>query len=246
MESNVCFIWWILYFRVYADVTLNHMAEVGSSGLGTGGSFYVDPQYPMVQLSYSDFNDARNCSTKDLTAHNYKNKTEVRNCRLQALNDLKIFTERVRKVQLDFLNKLIDIGVAGFRIDAAKHMWPSELEQLYLQLHHLNNRYFPFDTSRGSGYWHGWAAVWCSRVYQERQGHQLWIWVSHCKNISVSANSGHQYYLTTMRTEFYKFLLCLPTIDDYTMQKPDWIILTKMDDFNLFLNSRSKLYFLTF
>lgn len=146
MESNVCFIWWILYFRVYADVTLNHMAEVGSSGLGTGGSFYVDPQYPMVQLSYSDFNDARNCSTKDLTAHNYKNKTEVRNCRLQALNDLKIFTERVRKVQLDFLNKLIDIGVAGFRIDAAKHMWPSELEQLYLQLHHLNNRHFPFDT----------------------------------------------------------------------------------------------------
>lgn len=146
MESKVCFIWWILYFRVYADVTLNHMAEVGSSGLGTGGSFYVDPQYPMVQLSYSDFNDARNCSTKDLTAHNYKNKTEVRNCRLQALNDLKIFTERVRKVQLEFLNKLIDIGVAGFRIDAAKHMWPSELEQLYLRLHHLNNSHFPFDT----------------------------------------------------------------------------------------------------
>lgn len=131
---------------MYADVTLNHMAEAGSSGLGTGGSFYVDPQYPTVRFSYDDFNDARNCSTKDLTVHNYKNKTEVRNCRLQALNDLRIFTERVRKTQLDFLNKLIDIGVAGFRIDAAKHMWPSELVQLYLQVHHLNNRYFPFDT----------------------------------------------------------------------------------------------------
>lgn len=122
------------------------MSEAGSSGLGTGGSYYSDPFYPELQISESDFNSAQNCSTKDLTVHNYTNKAEVRNCRLQALNDLKIFSNHIQEVQLEFLNKLIDIGVAGFRIDAAKHMWPSELERLYLRFHHLNTRYFPFDT----------------------------------------------------------------------------------------------------
>lgn len=122
------------------------MSEAGSSGLGTGGSYYSDPFYPELQISESDFNSAQNCSTKDLTVHNYTNKAEVRNCRLQALNDLKIFSNHIQEVQLEFLNKLIDIGVAGFRIDAAKHMWPSELERLYLRFHHLNTTYFPFDT----------------------------------------------------------------------------------------------------
>lgn len=90
------------------------MVEVGFSGLGMGGLFYVDFQYLMVQLFYSDFNDVRNCFIKDLIVYNYKNKIEVCNCCLQVLNDLKIFIECVRKVQVDFLNKLIDIGVVGF------------------------------------------------------------------------------------------------------------------------------------
>ncbi|XP_061162621.1 alpha-amylase-like [Saccostrea echinata] len=132
--------------RIYADVTLNHMAQAGSSGLGTAGSYYSDPLYPDVQFSESNFNNAQNCSSKDLTVHNYTNKVEVRNCRLQALNDLKIFSSHIQETQLKFLNKLTDIGVAGFRIDAAKHMWPSELERLYVKLHHLSTKYFPFDT----------------------------------------------------------------------------------------------------
>lgn len=36
------------------------------------------------------------------------------------------------------MNKLIDIGVAGFRIDAAKHMWPGDLGPLYENLKDLN------------------------------------------------------------------------------------------------------------
>ncbi len=35
------------------------------------------------------------------------------------------------------MNDLIDIGVAGFRVDAAKHMWPEETEILYEKLHDL-------------------------------------------------------------------------------------------------------------
>lgn len=35
------------------------------------------------------------------------------------------------------MNKLIDLGVAGFRIDAAKHMWPSDLQVIYSRLNDL-------------------------------------------------------------------------------------------------------------
>ena len=30
----------------------------------------------------------------------------------------------------EYMNRLINIGVAGFRIDAAKHMWPNDLNKL--------------------------------------------------------------------------------------------------------------------
>ena len=35
------------------------------------------------------------------------------------------------------MNDLIDIGVAGFRVDASKHMWPEEDGLLYGELHDL-------------------------------------------------------------------------------------------------------------
>jgi alpha-amylase len=35
------------------------------------------------------------------------------------------------------MNHLIDIGVAGFRIDAAKHMWPNDLNKLLGKLKNL-------------------------------------------------------------------------------------------------------------
>lgn len=44
------------------------------------------------------------------------------------------------------MNKLISIGVAGFRIDAAKHMWPQYLSAIYSGLHTLNETFFPPNT----------------------------------------------------------------------------------------------------
>jgi alpha-amylase len=32
---------------------------------------------------------------------------------------------------IEYLNSLIDIGVAGFRADASKHMWPADLTALF-------------------------------------------------------------------------------------------------------------------
>jgi len=42
--------------------------------------------------------------------------------------------EYVRNKIAEYLNNLIDIGVAGFRIDAAKHMWPGDLRAIYSKL----------------------------------------------------------------------------------------------------------------
>ena len=38
---------------------------------------------------------------------------------------------------------MIDIGVAGFRVDAAKHIWPEDIGNIYEELHDLNSTYFP-------------------------------------------------------------------------------------------------------
>lgn len=52
----------------------------------------------------------------------------VRKCKLSGMPDLA--TEDggyVRPHQTAFLNKLISLGVTGFRIDAAKHMYPADI-----------------------------------------------------------------------------------------------------------------------
>lgn len=41
------------------------------------------------------------------------------------------------------MNKLIDMGVAGFRVDACKHMWPGDLDNVYRRLNNLNTKWFP-------------------------------------------------------------------------------------------------------
>ena len=56
--------------------------------------------------------------------NNYGDPENVRYCNLEGLTDLYGATDYVRSAVAGYFNHLIDIGVAGFRIDAAKHMWP--------------------------------------------------------------------------------------------------------------------------
>lgn len=48
----------------------------------------------------------------------------MRNCYLVSLTDLYGKLDYVRDAVAGYFNHLIQIGVAGIRIDAAKHMWP--------------------------------------------------------------------------------------------------------------------------
>lgn len=48
---------------------------------------------------------------------------------------------------MEYLNHLVDLGVAGFRIDAAKHMYPEDLAKIYKAVKDLNTT---FGFSKGS------------------------------------------------------------------------------------------------
>jgi len=68
----------------------------------------------------------------------------VRNCELVSLRDLKLGEGYVRGKIIEFMNKLIGYGVAGFRIDASKHMWPGDMGAILGQLQNLNTAHgFP-------------------------------------------------------------------------------------------------------
>lgn len=114
--------------RIFVDVVVNHMAAPGPSTplIGTAGSL-ADPlarDFPLVPFDKSDFHQS--CSIQ-----NYSNATEVRSCELSALPDLDQSNANVRGAIVEFMNTLIDMGVAGFRMDACKHMSPADLRIIY-------------------------------------------------------------------------------------------------------------------
>jgi len=115
--------------RIYVDAIINHMSAV--SGLGSGGTQHNSgtKYYPGVPFSAFDFNDGK-CRTSSGNIENYQDIYQVRDCKLVGLPDLAAGNEYVRQKIADYLNNLIDIGVAGFRIDAAKHMWPGDIQAI--------------------------------------------------------------------------------------------------------------------
>jgi len=84
--------------RIYVDVVLNHMANVSKCLC-----------YPDVPYTYEHFH------LPECTINNYKNATEVRCCELDGCPDLDQSNDYVAEIQIEFLNYLIGIGVAGFR-----------------------------------------------------------------------------------------------------------------------------------
>lgn len=129
--------------RIYVDTVINHMA--GSSGTGTSGSSFNagTEQYPGVPFGPYDFTTRSDCPTASGDIHNYNNAVEVRNCRLLGMPDLGIHKQHTKSMLLGYLNRLVEIGVAGFRVDASKHMWPDHLRSLFQSVRNLNTTWFP-------------------------------------------------------------------------------------------------------
>lgn len=123
--------------RTYVDVVINHMTGVHKKNIGTGGSMAdsANRSYPAVGFNATHFN------SPVCIINNYNDPFEVRNCELVGLRDLNHTNPFVREKTIEFLNHLIDLGVAGFRVDAAKHMWPRDLERIYNALKPLNKEH---------------------------------------------------------------------------------------------------------
>nr|AAP97393.1 alpha-amylase 2 [Diatraea saccharalis] len=129
--------------RIYVDAVINHMTGEPPENVGTAGSTATFSQwdYPAVPFTWEHFNWPH-CVIDGM---DYVNDAwRVRNCELVGLKDLNQANEHVRNMIVNFMNHLIDLGVAGFRIDAAKHMWPHDLEIIYNRLNNLNTAHgFP-------------------------------------------------------------------------------------------------------
>ncbi|VVC86930.1 unnamed protein product [Leptidea sinapis] len=128
---------------VYVDAVINHMTGEPSENVGTAGNTanFREWYYPAVPYTREHFNWPH-CVIDGMDYVN--NAWRVRNCELVGLKDLNQSNEHVRRSIVDFMNRLIDLGVAGFRIDAAKHMWPQDLRIIYDRLRNLNTAHgFP-------------------------------------------------------------------------------------------------------
>ncbi|CAK5284365.1 unnamed protein product [Mycena citricolor] len=110
-------------------VVTNHM----TSGAGTGfaGTVYTKYSYPIY--SADKFHYCQGGTTAS-TISNFDNITEVRTCELVGLADLAQEQPAVQSTIAGLLNDLLSLGVAGFRVDAAKHMDPGTLKAIFSQL----------------------------------------------------------------------------------------------------------------
>lgn len=112
---------------VISDAVINHMAQTlpyNQTEAGSAGSQYQRYSYPGL-FSYADFHHCGRYS--DNVIRNYQDRWEVQNCELLGLADLNTGAETVRNTIGSFLNEQLNIGVKGFRIDAAKHMSTSDI-----------------------------------------------------------------------------------------------------------------------
>lgn len=116
--------------EIYADAVLNHMSRVGA-GVGSAGSRFSEYSYPGL-FNYRDFHHCGRNGNDNIV--DYADLFEVQNCELVNLADLDSASEKVMDTQLDYLNRLIEFGIQGFRIDAAKHIPAQDLYQLIARL----------------------------------------------------------------------------------------------------------------
>jgi alpha-amylase len=106
---------------VYADVVINHMTA--GSGTGSAGTVYTKYNYPTVPYEQLDFHTP--CGI-----NSYAVAAEVQNCELVGLSDLLTSSENVRMSVANYLIALNAIGIAGYRVDAAKHVPAADLEAI--------------------------------------------------------------------------------------------------------------------
>jgi alpha-amylase len=115
---------------VIVDVVINHMSAQ-YSGVGVAGTSFTKYEYPGL-YTQADFH---NCQlTFDNTIESHTDLAQVQTCELLGLSDLNTSQPNVQTKILALLNDLLSLGAKGFRIDAAKHISPDDLEAIITAL----------------------------------------------------------------------------------------------------------------
>ncbi|MEU2336034.1 carbohydrate-binding module family 20 domain-containing protein [Streptomyces sp. NPDC013172] len=127
--------------KVYTDAVINHTAA--QTGTGYAGTTITD-KYDTPDWDPSDYHTSADCPTSDLTIQDYSNLTQVQNCELLGLPDLKTGADNVRSGLAAFLNKQIALGVDGFRVDSAKHIPATDLAAVVAKLNTTTSGAAPY------------------------------------------------------------------------------------------------------
>ena len=61
----------------------------------------------------------------------YQDRAQVQDCELLHLADLRTESDRVRDRLAGYLNRLLALGVDGFRVDAAKHIPATDVAAIW-------------------------------------------------------------------------------------------------------------------
>lgn len=112
--------------NVIADVAKGEQAGVaGSKYNGSTGDYpgFATKQYP-DGITAADFHSC------DKNISNYTNQQEVQECRLSSMWDFNSENEKVQDIQSDYLVKLWNLGVRGFRMDAVKHIHTDSMKAI--------------------------------------------------------------------------------------------------------------------
>lgn len=111
---------------VIADAVINHMAGI-DAGTGVAGTAFTHYSYPRL---YEE-GDFHHCGlTPDDDIGDYSSREQVQTCELSNLADLDTSSPTVRETTAAYLQHLRDLGVAGFRIDAAKHVAADDVQAI--------------------------------------------------------------------------------------------------------------------
>lgn len=108
---------------IVVDAVINHMAGIGE-GQGIAGTRFTPFRYGDLYTE-DDFHHCGRHGNDQI--QNYQDRWEVQHCHLLGLADLATEKAEVRKRLTAYLQSLVDLGVAGFRIDAAKHIPPEDI-----------------------------------------------------------------------------------------------------------------------
>ncbi|MFJ9905282.1 carbohydrate-binding module family 20 domain-containing protein [Streptomyces sp. NPDC101152] len=127
--------------KVYTDAVVNHTAA--QTGTGYNGTT-ITSKYATPQWARADYHDSSDCPTSDLTIQDYSNLTQVQNCELLGLPDLRTGSDHVRTGLADYLNSQLALGVDGFRVDAAKHIPEADLAAIESKLTNTTSGTAPY------------------------------------------------------------------------------------------------------